>query len=146
MALTIQQYYNMPGNPTRQVFPVVSFGWLRSFPIPIGPGVTQYIKEGPLLAQPVDDEWMCGANRSFDFIVGIFEQDIDNPMSLTITATIDGVIWLGVDTVLIPCSGVGGMSIVFSNYVIPAWAVRFAIYNPGPTTFSGSAMIAARSL
>lgn len=146
MALTIQQYYNMPGNPTRQVFPVVSFGWLRSFPIPIGPGVTQYIKEGPLLAQPADDEWMCGTNRSFDFIVGMFEVDSDNAMSLIITASIDGVIWLEVDTVLIPCVGNTRMSVVFSNYVIPAWAVRFAIYNPGPGTFGGSAMIAARSL
>jgi len=145
MPLRALQNYGMPGNPTRQTFPVVSFGWLIVDPmLGIPAGITQYIKEGPVLAQPAADEWMCGVDRSFDLMAMTF--DCSHPISFIIEASLDGVIWRTLDTVLIPSMGDEAVSVIFSNYVIPAWTAKFAIHNPGPDLFEGQVFISARAL
>jgi len=147
MGLIFNQDFDMPGTPTRQTFPIVSFGWFVGIPPPcaIAPGETKYVKEGPYLSPAVDDGWMCGMNRAFGVRFYFPEADV-NGLTFLIFTSIDGTNYSVIDNVLVLSGGALSSTSPFSNYIIDAWTAKFAIYNPGPATFTGKCMISARAL
>ncbi len=138
MPLNYLQYYNMPGTASRQVHPAVSFGWLVGNVLP---GVTKYIKEGPFGAQPTEDAWLAGVNRSFDVVAS---RGGGITLTLVVETSVHGMNYELYDNILISLPPNRSITIV-SDYVVPHWTVKFAIYNPTDLAFSNHVMIAARS-
>lgn len=129
----------MPAVPARQAYPPVSFGWLAAS---VPAGETVYIKEGPINAQPLNDEWIAGVNRSFDIVVNGFSPGWF--ITLVVEGSLGGVIHHIHDNIAVNVGATRAVTVV-SDYLLPYWTVKFAVYNPMVVEFIGArVMIAAR--